>query len=102
MAADEDDDYMGDLERFIPKEELLPSKPASQVIKKKFTYLNVIYFKTISTIVFSRHIDSFVDWHQFYRTTEYSRSPDFNSVIISTFVGLNICTYSLVTESLKS
>lgn len=30
-AADEDDDYMGDLERFIPKEELLPTKPASQV-----------------------------------------------------------------------
>jgi hypothetical protein len=26
MAADEDDDYMGDLERFIPKEELLPVK----------------------------------------------------------------------------
>ena len=36
MAADEDDDYMGDLERFIPKEELLPSKTATQV---RFTCL---------------------------------------------------------------
>ncbi|KAG0565414.1 hypothetical protein M758_8G183900 [Ceratodon purpureus] len=35
MAADEDDDYMGDLERFIPKEELLPSKAASQTGKGK-------------------------------------------------------------------
>lgn len=35
MAADEDDDYMGDLERFIPKEELLPSKTASQIGKGK-------------------------------------------------------------------
>ncbi|XP_073386008.1 uncharacterized protein [Physcomitrium patens] len=33
MAADEDDDYMGDLERFIPKEELLYSKSSSQTGK---------------------------------------------------------------------
>lgn len=63
MAADEDDDYMGDLERFIPKEDLLPVKviflPLSilhSILRPKIHNQGKKYYSSIRDAMFDLHL----------------------------------------------